>query len=80
MEENLDNLRGNKFIAKTVGDTPRTCNLCLYNNDGGEYKGNCPYFSDIFNASRNDENMTKLDGKAPGNYCKEWEFGLVGED
>ena len=80
MTGKVNMLRGNEFIAGSVDDTPRVCSVCLYNNDGGKYTGSCPYFSGLFSAPRNGENMRELDGKAPGNYCNEWLFGLVGED
>ena len=73
-------LRGNDFIAEMEGDNHRTCTICLYNNDGGEYKGNCPYFQDIFGAEPTLQNFQMLDGKRPGNYCDKWTFGLIGED
>ncbi|MBN2330711.1 MAG: hypothetical protein JXC85_02750 [Candidatus Aenigmarchaeota archaeon] len=80
MHVNVNVLRGHRFIADTVENTPRTCELCTYNNDGGQYTGDCPYFSIIFSVPRTKENMHQLEGKAPGNYCYKWEFGLAGED
>ena len=75
-----DMLRGQRFIGEYEKDKPRTCNLCLYSNDGGKFTGTCPYFADLFKTAPNKEDMKTLDGKKPGNYCTDWTYGICGED
>ena len=80
-----DTLRGNPLIAKEVeirkGEPAwsRSCGLCEYGDDDGQYAGRClltgrdegsPYA--LFNIKDGENIPRKLDGKEVGNYCPSW--------
>ena len=80
-----DTLRGNPLIAKQVSvregsePFPRTCGLCEYGDDDGQYAGKCllsnrgngtPHA--LFQIEDGQSIPRTLDGKEVGNYCPSW--------